>query len=265
MTRIIAPRSQKYFADQWKHIGELNGHVEEMYTGHAIVKAFGHERKSIEKFNAVNDKVYEASWRAQFISGLLFPLMTFINNIGYVAVAVVGGIMVTRSAIAIGDIQAFIQYSRQFTMPIAQTANIANILQSTVASAERVFELLDEKEEVADAAGAAVLASPRGRGAVRERALQLQGGCPAHRGHEPRREAGADHRHRRARRARARPRWSTCSCASTRPRRDGSPWTAWTSATCTAGTSAAPSAWCCRTRGCSTGPSATTSPTAGKE
>jgi len=162
MTRIIAPRSQRYFAQQWKHIGELNGHVEEMYTGHPIVKAFGHERKSIEKFTAVNEEVYKASWRAQFVSGLLFPMMTFINNIGYVAVAVAGGIMVTRRAIAIGDIQAFIQYSRQFTMPIAQTANIANVLQSTVASAERVFELLDEQEEIPDNPGATTLASPRG-------------------------------------------------------------------------------------------------------
>ena len=162
MTRIIAPRSQKYFADQWKHIGELNGHVEEMYTGHTIVTAFGRERASIEKFNAVNDKVYEASWRAQFVSGLLFPLMSFINNIGYVAVAVAGGIMVALRSLAIGDILAFIQYSRQFTMPIAQVANIANILQSTAASAERVFELLDEKEEEADRADSIALASPRG-------------------------------------------------------------------------------------------------------
>jgi ATP-binding cassette subfamily B multidrug efflux pump len=162
VTRVIAPRSQKHFKEQWKHLGELNGHVEEMYTGHAIVKAFGHERKAVEKFNGVNAKLYEASWRAQFISGLLFPLMTFINNVGYVAVAVVGGIMVTRRAIQIGDIQAFIQYSRQFTMPIAQTANIANVLQSTVASAERVFELLDEPEELPDDASALVLSSPRG-------------------------------------------------------------------------------------------------------
>jgi ATP-binding cassette subfamily B multidrug efflux pump len=110
----------------------------------------------------VNEKVYEASWRAQFVSGLLFPLMTFINNIGYVAVAVAGGILVTRRAIAIGDIQAFIQYSRQFTWPIAQTANIANLLQSTVASAERVFELLDEPEEVPDSPAATTLPSPRG-------------------------------------------------------------------------------------------------------
>jgi len=162
MTRIIAPRSQKYFADQWKHIGELNGHVEEMYTGHSIVTAFGRERASIEKFNAVNDKVYEASWRAQFVSGLLFPLMSFINNIGYVAVAVAGGIMVALRSLAIGDILAFIQYSRQFTMPIAQVANIANILQSTAASAERVFELLDEKEEEADRPDSIALPSPRG-------------------------------------------------------------------------------------------------------
>ncbi len=162
VTRVVAPRAQKYFSEQWKQIGELNGHVEEMYTGHSIVKAFGHERKSIQKFNEINEKVYSASWRAQFISGLLFPLMTFVNNIGYVAVAVAGGIMVTRKGITIGDVQAFIQYSRQFTMPIAQTANIANILQSTVASAERVFELLDEPEETPDAADARILKNVRG-------------------------------------------------------------------------------------------------------
>ncbi len=162
MTRFVAPRAQKHFAEQWKQIGELNGHVEEMYTGHAIVKAFGHERKAIEKFNAVNEKVFAASWRAQFISGLLFPLMNFVNNIGYVAVAVAGGIMVTRKILPIGDIQAFIQYARQFTMPIAQTAQIANILQSTIASAERVFELLDEPEERPDAADATILRAARG-------------------------------------------------------------------------------------------------------
>jgi ATP-binding cassette subfamily B protein len=162
VTRFIAPHSQKQFSAQWKNLGDLNGHIEEMYTGHPIVKAFGHERQSVERFNALNEKVYDASWRAQFISGLLYPVMTFINNIGYVAVAVAGGIMVTRRAIAIGDIQAFIQYSRQFTMPVAQVANIANILQSTVASAERVFELLDEKEELPDADPAQALSSPKG-------------------------------------------------------------------------------------------------------
>ncbi len=153
VTRVLAPRSQKHFAAQWKDLGELNGQVEEMYSGHAVVKAFGHEGRAIEKFNAVNQRLYAASWRAQFISGLLMPLMVFINNIGYVAVAVVGGILVTRRAIQLGDIQAFIQYARQFTMPIAQMANIANVLQSTLASAERVFELLDEPEESSDAAG----------------------------------------------------------------------------------------------------------------
>jgi len=162
VTRVIAPRSQKHFAEQWKSLGELNGHVEEMYSGHAIVKAFGHQRKAIEKFNSVNERLYGASWKAQFISGLLMPLMMFINNIGYVAVAVVGGVLVTRRAIQIGDIQAFIQYARMFTMPIAQTANIANILQSTLASAERVFELLDEQEEVPDAADAKDLTDARG-------------------------------------------------------------------------------------------------------
>ncbi len=163
-----------------------------MYTGHTIVKAFGHERKSIEKFNAVNEKVYEASWRAQFISGLLFPLMTFINNIGYVAVAVAGGIMVTRKAIAIGDIQAFIQYSRQFTMPIAQTANIANILQSTVASAERVFELLDETEEVPDGRDVRSI-SPLPKGDVRFEDVRFsyKEDVPLIEGDEPRREGRA--------------------------------------------------------------------------
>jgi ATP-binding cassette, subfamily B, multidrug efflux pump len=162
VVRFIAPRSQKYFSEQWKHLATLNGHVEEMYSGHAILKAFGHERKSIEKFNAVNEKLYNSSWRAQFISGLLFPFMGLSNNLGYVAIAVAGGIMVTARAIAIGDIQAFIQYSRQFTMPLTQTAQIANILQSTIASAERVFELLDQPEEQPDRVDSASLPAPRG-------------------------------------------------------------------------------------------------------
>ena len=162
VVRIIAPKSQKHFSEQWKHLGTLNGHVEEMYTGHAILKAFGHERKSIEKFNAINEKLFDASWRAQFIAGLLFPFMALSNNLGYVAIAVAGGIMVTNRAIAIGDIQAFIQYSRQFTMPLTQTAQIANILQSTIASAERVFELLDQPEEQPDRADAVTLPSPKG-------------------------------------------------------------------------------------------------------
>ncbi|MBB6214402.1 ATP-binding cassette subfamily B protein [Anaerosolibacter carboniphilus] len=162
VTKAVTSRSQKYFTGQQKALGELNGHVEEMYTGHTIVKAFGHEKKSIEKFNQINDQLYQAGRKAQFISGIIMPLMSFINNIGYVFVCVVGGILVTKQRIQIGDIQAFIQYSRQFTQPIIQTANIANILQSTVASAERVFELLDEVEEVSDAIDAKEITSPKG-------------------------------------------------------------------------------------------------------
>ena len=150
VTIVVAKRSQKHFVAQQKHLGELNGHVEEMYTGHKVVKAFGRERQSMEQFDEVNDKLYDAGWRAQFISGTIMPLMGFVGNIGYVIVSVVGGVLVTRRAIEIGDIQAFIQYSRQFTRPITQLANIANVIQSTIASAERVFEVLDEEEEVSE-------------------------------------------------------------------------------------------------------------------
>ncbi len=151
--RAVASRSQRYFKGQQEQLGRLNGHVEEMYTGHAVVKAFGRERPSIAKFDEINEKLYHAGWRAQFVSGIIMPMMSFIGNIGYVAISVVGGVLVTRRAISVGDIQAFIQYARQFTMPITQTANIANIIQSTIASAERVFELLDEPEEVPEEQG----------------------------------------------------------------------------------------------------------------
>lgn len=144
----ITKRSQGHFIRQQKSLGQLNGHVEEMYTGHRIVKAFGREQQSLGDFNKINDDLYNSGWRAQFMSGMIMPLMMFIGNLGYVLVCVVGGIFVTKKTIEVGDIQAFIQYSRQFTQPIAQTANIANIIQSTIASAERVFELLDEEEEV---------------------------------------------------------------------------------------------------------------------
>ncbi|GKW47053.1 ABC transporter ATP-binding protein [Planococcus sp. NCCP-2050] len=146
----ILKRSQKQFANQQKSLGELNGHIEEMYTGHSVVKAFGHEKKAVEQFDEVNEELYEAGRRAQFISGIIQPLMTLIGNFSYVVISVVGGILVTQRAISIGDIQAFITYSKQFTQPIMQTANIANIIQSTVAAAERVFELLDEQEEQKD-------------------------------------------------------------------------------------------------------------------
>ncbi|MEC0242077.1 ABC transporter ATP-binding protein [Paenibacillus dokdonensis] len=160
--RMIASRSQKHFVGQQRSLGQLNGHVEEMYTGHKIVKAFGREDESMAAFNEVNDKLYNSGWRAQFISGMIMPMMSFIGNIGYVLVCVVGGVFVTHKTITIGDVQAFIQYARQFTQPIMQTANIANIIQSTIASAERVFELLDEKEEVPEATEAVVLEEPKG-------------------------------------------------------------------------------------------------------
>jgi len=162
-TKAMTSRSQKYFKEQWKELGLLNGHIEEMYTGHQIVKAFGRESESIKQFNDVNERLYEASWKSQFISGMIMPLMMFINNIGYVLVCVAGGIMVTQKALAIGDVQAFIQYSRQFAWPITHTANIANIIQSTIASAERVFELLDEVEEIPDSDDARVIKFPQGR------------------------------------------------------------------------------------------------------
>lgn len=163
VTVLIAKRSQKYFADQQATLGRLNGHVEEMYTGHHVVKAFGYEAKSVKAFGEINHKLYESGWKAQFVSGLIMPLLNFINNLGYVLVSVVGGILATKRAIAIGDIQAFIQYSRQFMHPITQTANIANILQSTVASAERVFELLDEAEEVPSREDFKVIEFAKGR------------------------------------------------------------------------------------------------------
>ncbi len=162
VTTVIAKRSQGYFAGQQRALGHLNGHVEEMYTGHKIVKAFGGERQSVTEFETLNEKVYEAGWKAQFISGIIMPLMMSIGNLGYVFVSVIGGILVTKRAIEIGDVQAFIQYARQFTQPITQLATITNIIQSTLASAERVFELLDEQEEIPEAADAAVITSPQG-------------------------------------------------------------------------------------------------------
>lgn len=162
VTKAVASRSQRYFIQQQEALGDLNGHVEEMYTGHEIIKAFGQEEKSIEEFNNINETLYNVGWRAQFISGIIMPLMGFIGNIGYVLVSVIGSIFVTRGTIDIGNIQAFIQYSRQFGQPITQTANIANVIQSTIASAERVFEFLDEEEEVPDRQDAKVIEFPRG-------------------------------------------------------------------------------------------------------
>ena len=162
LTVIIAKRSQKQFAAQWERTGELNGHVEEMFTGHNVVKVFGRQKQAIATFDEQNERLYEASFRAQFISGMIMPVMTFVTNLSYVAIAVVGGLLVANGRISLGDVQAFIQYSRMFTMPITQTASIMNVLQSTAASAERVFELLDEAEEEPDTATPIVLGHTRG-------------------------------------------------------------------------------------------------------
>ncbi|MDP9985329.1 ATP-binding cassette subfamily B protein [Arthrobacter oryzae] len=161
ITTLIAKRSQKLFVQQWTNTGELNGQIEETYTGHALVKVFGRQREVGERFRQKNAELYEASFGAQFISGLIMPAMTFIGNLVYVGIAVVGGLQVASGAMQLGDVQAFIQYSRQFTQPLAQLGSMANLLQSGVASAERVFELLDTEEQSADPAGAS-LQSPDG-------------------------------------------------------------------------------------------------------
>jgi len=161
-TTRITKKSQGNFAAQQKSLGELNGHVEEMYSGFKVVKAFGREEASIRRFDEINTELTEAAWKAQFVSGVVMPIMNFINNMGYVLICMIGGVLTARKVLSLGDIQAFIQYSRQFTMPIAQTANIANVLQSALASAERVFEVLDETEQESESVGAIGLDAPRG-------------------------------------------------------------------------------------------------------
>ncbi|MBO1268578.1 ABC transporter ATP-binding protein [Arthrobacter sp. PO-11] len=163
ITALIAKRSQKLFVAQWKNTGELNGQIEETYTGHALVKVFGRQREVEERFRQKNAELFAASFGAQFISGLIMPAMTFIGNLVYVGIAVVGGLQVASGAMQLGDVQAFIQYSRQFTMPLAQLGSMANLLQSGVASAERVFELLDTPEESAEPSPSRAPDGGRGR------------------------------------------------------------------------------------------------------
>ncbi|MBP7691069.1 MAG: ABC transporter ATP-binding protein [Anaerolineales bacterium] len=149
---LIVSQSQKFFKQQQDYLGHVNGHVEEMYSGHLVMKAFNGEAASIAKFDQSNGHLYTAAWKSQFLSGLMMPIMMFIGNLGYVAVAILGGWLAVRGAITVGDIQAFIQYVRSFTQPITQLANISNILQQTAAAAERVFEFLEEGEEAPDPA-----------------------------------------------------------------------------------------------------------------
>src|SRR6202023_179114 len=150
VTLLVARRSQKHFAAQWARTGMLNGQVEQVHTGHALVQVFGRRQKAIEEFNQQNQALYEASFRAGFLSGIIMPAMAFLGNVNYVVIAAVGGYRVATGSITLGDVQAFIQYSRQFTIPISQLAGQLNLLQSGLASAERVFEFLGEEEETPD-------------------------------------------------------------------------------------------------------------------
>ncbi len=163
ITLTIAKRSKPQFVAQWSTTGKLNGHVEEAYTGHELVKVFGRSHETVEAFRELNEQLYDSSFKAQFISGLIQPAMMFIANLNYVAIAVIGGLRVASGSISLGDVQAFIQYSRQFTQPLTQVASMANLLQSGAASAERVFDVLDAPEQSADPSPATTPANVRGR------------------------------------------------------------------------------------------------------
>jgi ATP-binding cassette subfamily B protein len=153
MMAVIGKRSQVFFAEQWKETGRVNGHVEEMHTGHAIVQAYNHSEAAVVQFDEYNEALYRASFKAQFLSSVMMPMMNVLSNLNYVVIAVLGGIRVASGQLQLGQVQAFIQYSRQFTMPLGQIAQQANQLQSGLASAERVFEMLDAEEEPAEPRG----------------------------------------------------------------------------------------------------------------
>ncbi len=163
LVRMVVRRSQRYFGQVQEYLGHLNGHVEETFGGHMVVKAFGNEAQRIRAFDRLNDILYGAAWKAQFLSGIMMPLMVFVGNLGYVAVSVLGGYLAIRNLVTVGDIQAFLQYVRDFTQPIQQMANIANVLQSTAAAAERVFTFLNEEEEAPDPENPVVLEQVQGR------------------------------------------------------------------------------------------------------
>lgn len=151
--RAIGMRSQKFFVRQQTELGNINGHIEEMFTGHQAVKAYGQEQEAVKKFVEINDRLYDSGWKSQFITGLMFPVMGFINNLGYVFVSIIGGIFVLNGSMPLGHVQAFIQYTQQLSHPIGQAAGIANLVQAALASAERIFALLDEEEEPAEQPG----------------------------------------------------------------------------------------------------------------
>lgn len=160
---IVVKKSQKFFVAQQKYLGEINGQVEEVYSGHNIVKAYNKEEDVEQTFHDTNNILYQSAWKSQFLSGLMQPIMTFVGNLGYVSVAVVGSMLAVRGTITVGDIQAFIQYVRNFTQPITQLAQVSNMLQSTAAAAERVFEFLEEEEEVQNVENPVHLEFPQGR------------------------------------------------------------------------------------------------------
>jgi ATP-binding cassette subfamily B protein len=160
--RVIVSASQKYFRQQQDYLGHVNGHVEEMFGGHLVVKAFNAEQRSIKEFESLNNTLFSAAWKSQFLTSVLMPAMQFIGNLGYVAVSILGGWLAFRNVITVGDIQAFIQYVRSFTQPIAQIANVSNVLQQTAAAAERVFEFLNEEEESAEVSNPVTLSRVEG-------------------------------------------------------------------------------------------------------
>ena len=190
---FITRRSRPRFVAQWDHTGTLNAQVEEVFTGHELVKVFGQQRDAeADRSTPRTSDLFEASFVAQFISGTIQPVMMFIGNLNYVAIAVIGGMRVANGQMSLGDVQAFLQYSRQYTQPLTQLASMANLLQSGIASAERVFELLDAPEESRRPGGAARRREPAGPGRVRARALLVRPGAPAHPGPVAGGGAGAD-------------------------------------------------------------------------
>jgi len=160
---VVVKGSQRYFKQQQEYLGHVNGHVEEMYAGHNVVRAYNGEERSEKKFSGLNDVLYGAAWKSQFLSGLMMPIMGFIGNLGFVGVSIVGGYLVVRGTIQVGDIQAFIQYVRSFNQPLVQSAQTATVLQSTAAAAERVFEFLNEAEEVYESATPVTLTEVKGK------------------------------------------------------------------------------------------------------
>ncbi len=224
VTAMVAKRSQPRFVQQWAQTGVLNGQIEEAFTGHELVTVFGRRREIVEEMATTNQRLYTASFGAQFISGLIMPLMMFVGNLQYVFVALIGALRVANGSLSLGSVQAFIQYSRQFTQPLTQVASMANLLQSGVASAERVFELLDAPEQSADSSMVRGRAASHGRIEFEDVSFSYRADAPL-----------IEH----------------LSLGQTSPR-------------CHVESCAARSAWCCRTPYCSAGPSGTTLRTGGQ-